>query len=217
MATRTYQLIGKVYGDSATAATVSVKLNGTQEFLGDVTPEAVFTTVDALASVVVCQWQTDGTETGDGSTNVTVPVEISVTNGDLVFENILMNQIHGSGTFSFKPDAVWVNYTPATIDDLDLDRKNLSTEEFTTKYGFAPVEIYSRLDIVVNSDRQTLFVDPWSSNYAESDGRDNVKIDGVPNLNRKESGATQGTWKYVVLNGQTLTCDLILPKPWPEA
>ena len=76
MATRTYQLISKVYGDSSTAATVSVKLDGTQEFLGDITPEVFFTTVDALPSVVVCEWQTDGTETGDGSTNVTLPVEI---------------------------------------------------------------------------------------------------------------------------------------------
>lgn len=216
MAIRTYQLIGKVYGDSATAATVSVKLAGTQEFLGDITPEAVFTTVDALSSVVVCQWQTDGTEAGDGSTNVTLPVEISVTNGDLVFENILANQIRNSGLLSFKPDAVWVSHTPATIDELNLDRKNLSTEEFTTKYGFAPVEIYSRLDMVSNSDRQTLFVEPWSSNYAVSDGRDNVKIDGVTNLSRAEAGATTGTWKYVVLNGQTLTFDLTLPKPWPD-
>lgn len=217
MATRTYQLIGKVYGDSSTAATVSVNLDGTQEFLGDITPEVFFTTVDALPSVVVCQWQTDGTETGDGSTNATLPVEISVTNGDFVFENVLMNQIHGSGTLSLKPDATWVNYTPATIDDLDLDRKNLSAEEFTTKYGFAPQEIYSRLDIVINPDQQDLFLNPWSSNYAETDGRNNVKIDGVPDLSRKEAGATTGTWKYIVLNGQTLTFDLVLPIPWPAA
>lgn len=217
MSTRTYQLIGKVYGDSTTAATVSVKLSGTQEFLGDITPDTVFTTVDALPSVVICQWQTDGTETGDGSTNVTLPVEISITGGDLVFENILANQIHDSGLLSFKSDAAWVSHTPATIDELNLDRKNLSTEGFTAKYGFSPEEIYTRLDMVSNSDRQTLFVDPWSSNYAVSDGRDNVKIDGVPDNSRLESGTTSGTWKYVVLNGQTLTFDLTLPKPWPVA
>ena len=80
-------------------------------------------------------------------------------------------------------DSLFGNYSGSEVDNTDPENPVVVT---------APVNYYSDMN----------------TNSAESDGKNNVQIDGVEQpRNPQNEEEAAGEWFYVVPNGSTLTCD----------
>ena len=160
MADRTIKIYGKVWGNSADPATVSIKWNGQQVYNGTVptsddVPNASITFSDMI---VMATWTIDTSVTGSQ------PLEISVQNGSLVFHTL-----HG-------------NYMSNRLNE---DGSVLP-----------PVDNYNDLS---------------GPSTVESDGHNNVKINGVLQVRNPDSESEIfGKWNWLVPNAGTLTCDVVV-------
>jgi hypothetical protein len=199
MATRTNQLMGKVWGDPSNPATVVVNYNGQEVFNGTVTTSAG--SVDPLLPdedyEIVCSW------TGDSAVNGSIPTSITITNGDVVIKSITMNQCRPVEHAVEKVDAVWPAHRPATFSEAQSDRKHLSAEDFFAKYGADSTIAYTNYDITEVTSMADNFMVP--TNVAGFDPKQNVALNGTA-WSDNNPGAL-GVRSYVIPAGAALTFD----------
>lgn len=199
MATRTNRLMGKVWGDPANPATVVVNYNGQQVFNGTVT------TTEGSADPqlpdedyeIVCSW------TGDSAVNGSVPTSITVTNGDAVIKSIMMNECRPIEQAVEKVDAVWPAYHPATRDEVQGDRMNLSAEDFFTKYGATSSIAYTNYNITTLTTKTERFMIPV--NVAGVDPKQSVALNGTSWTD--DNPGAPGLRSYMIPAGSALTFD----------
>ena len=197
MATRTNRLMGKVWGDPANPATVVVNYNGQEVFNGTVAT-AVGVVDPQLPDEdyeIVCSW------TGDSAIHGNIPTSITVTNGDVVFKSITMNQCRQIDQAVEKVDAVWPVYRPATRDEVQGDRMNLSEEDFFTKYGATSSIAYTNYTITELTSMADNFIIPV--NVAGVDPKQSVALNGIPWSD--DNPGAPGLRSYVIPAGSALT------------
>jgi hypothetical protein len=156
MAQRTVKLYGKVWGDPAAPASITVSFDGQQRYQGSVVTSAgVLDTTCAFDDMIVMA-------TWEIGLDVTGPNEFSfsVSGGDAIFHTM-----HG-------------NYAGNV-----------------TQAG----------NIITPTDQN--FSDLCGPSTLESDGHNNVEIDGVLKI-RNATEEQMGKWIWPVLDGQTLTCQV---------
>jgi len=117
----------------------------------------------------------------DLSVTGNVPVELTVNSGSVIFVTI-------EGNYSGIDRNV--QQTDPTVP---IDPNNPAT--FTViSVTVAPIDFYGDLNI----------------NTSESDGKENVTIDGVAQPRVLIDPGLIGDWHYTVHTGSTLTCDLVI-------
>lgn len=199
MPTRTHKIYGKVWGDPASPATLTVTYNGEQVFSGPV--NTVLGTYDP--ELPRDQFDFLATWTGDSSVSGNIPVSISVNGGTMHFQDIFMNELTQERAIELKPDAVWPGYAPSTLEEIYHDRYLLSDEEFQTKYSSPKSLIYSVTNITTLTPISEWFRPPTGIT-TETDGKENVLIDGV-DMSRPKPLTTTGSWAYKIPSGSTMT------------
>jgi len=143
-----------------------------------------------------------------------IPITLTPSGGTVIWEGIHTNFI-GSlyEIVSFKDTAEWPKHVPATIDELSLDIAELSRSEFDEKYGH--ILLSNNVNRVVTLDTALRFRTIHQLNTVESDGRDNIHIDGVPqtmDLDARRAGVI-GDWGWAINHGQTISADISFPDP----
>lgn len=143
-----------------------------------------------------------------------ISIALTPTGGTVIWEGIHTNFTGSLYEFvSFKDTAVWPAHVPATIDELRFDLESLSHSEFDEKYGH--VLLNNNVTKVTVLDSSLRFQTINQTNTVESDGRDNIHIDGVPqsmDLDARRAGVI-GDWGWTVNSGQTITADISFPAP----
>ena len=179
MATRTNKLIGKVWGDPANPATISVQFNNQAVYSGPVPTSAGLPDpqLDWEQTVELCSWET--TDAVSGS----IPVDITITNGALLVHDIVMNYLMAVGSTSFQSGATWPGYVPATVDEFVNDlrpenRGGLSDAAFQAKYSGDKNLRYQVLAVIEITPSNENFVSP-NINSLATDGKNNIKINDV--------------------------------------
>lgn len=199
MPTRTNKLIGKIWGDPANPAILTVNYNGQQVFSGPApTVSGTYDpTIPEDQLDVLATWQDDSSTAGN------IPVTISVTGGTLHFLHILMNEITSQVELSLKENPVWPGYAPSSLEELMNDRGTLSDEEFQAKYSAPKSFTYDVTDVTVITPIESYFRLPTVIN-SQTDGKNSVFVDGV-DVTRSVPLTSLGSWGYRVGDGSTLT------------
>lgn len=211
MANRVNRFIAKIWGDPANPATVTFNYNSAPAYSGTVPTESgsvVRTYSFDQATDIAFIWETDEALEG------VIPASLTVTGGNLLFSTITANMLTGTNAITVKQDpALWPLYKPSTIDEFHSDVKNLSLADFTAKYGFSNAggpnnEIQPRVEITEVVPKQNNWIVPYKildpTTDPASDGKNNVKVDGVDQVREFGQSAT-GQWSYFVPDGSTLT------------
>ena len=199
MPTRTNKLVGKIWGDPANPAILTVSYNGQQVFSGPATtaPGTYDPTWPVDQLDVLATWQDDSSTVGN------IPVSISITGGTLYFLHILMNEITAQSQLSFKPNPTWPGYVPASLDEIINDRVELSDSDFQTKYGAPKSLTYDVTDSTVITPIDSHFRLPTVITD-QTDGKNSVFVDGN-DVTREVPLSTRGSWGYRGGSGSTLT------------
>jgi hypothetical protein len=200
MVTRTAKLYGTTYPESDdSVVTVKVLFGGTEVYSGPAIP------VDNISDYgsTLAIWQFDGNIHG------TVPIVIEVDGGSLTFVNILMNYTNIEKTYSLNTNATWPKAVPSKVEDLSDDHENLSDEEFVEKYS---VDKNNLIPDYVIETVENVFNDP-NNNDINSDGKTNVKINGVSKTRNVIDPTQLGEWHWIVPNKGKLEFDFAINPP----
>lgn len=203
MAQRTLNLYGKVWGDPASPASITVSFDGQQRYqgpvatsIGSVDKQTAFVDMDVLAT-----WQLELDDVGPKDLTFTI------TGGNAIFHVIHANY-NGEQVLSWKftPGATWPAYQPSSADEVAQDMQQLDSAAFDEKYGMGktPASAQIEPDQVLPTDQN--YSDITGPSTPESDGYNNVQIDGVPQT--RPEGAPEGKWIDAVLDGQSLICQV---------
>lgn len=166
MATRTFKFFGKAY-TTGNPVSVTLDFNNQVVYTGNI-PASTGPTPGKNGEDLVELF----TFTADTSVTGAIPIEMSVTGGDL-FWGIFSGNYAG-------------NQVEIDTNNPGSDLKNPNTIVVTP---------------TVNTYGPVFYPTP------ETDGRTNVKIDGVDAPPRDiVNPAEAGIWQYLVRNGSTLTC-----------
>ena len=106
---------------------------------------------------------------------------------------------------------MWDLYTPANIDELQLDF-GLTNSDFENKYGLTKQQARENISIIETVPTELFFGSP-NENTAESDGKDNVTINGVPQTRQLIIPGQIGDWHYTIKNGERLDCIFTIQPP----
>lgn len=211
MANRVNRFIAKVWGDPANPVTVVFNYNSVPAYSGTVPTDSG--TVDQrynfnLNTDIAFTWETDESLEG------VIPVSLTVTGGTLLFSTITANMLAGTTAITLKQDpALWPMYKPNTVDEFQTDVRDLSLADFTAKYGFSNAggpnnDIQPRVEVTELVAKEFNWIIPYkifdSTTDPASDGKNNVKVDGVDQP-REWSQSDAGQWSYIVPSGATLT------------
>lgn len=195
MAIRTLKLRGMVWGNPDNPATLTVSWNGTQVFNGTVdTSEGMPDRFYPQPSMPwVCTWTADTSQSG------TIPLVLTINGGDMVWATIYGNyyttEVDAEGYTS------WYNALQTDID-------TLTPEQFDAKNGFT---VTAAEEAMVMNNPANVYNDVSGIGTVQSDGHDNVVINGVPGT-RTVWEDELGPWNWLIPNGGTLTCDVrVLP------
>jgi len=217
MATRTYQLNCKIWGNSSNPATVTVNYNGNQVFSntvstidGPLNPE----TPEGLSPLIY--WTTD-TATDVGGV---FPVSVTIQNGNMLLRDIVVNQMWAVDIFDLVAGTLWPAHVPQTAMEVISDWIQLTDADFETKYGLTKAVAYSvqrpedppdptkRLRYVTTQKSiEDNYQVPMLGDHLGQDPRSNIEIDGVPQVVAAPGG-------YIVLqNGDTVTMTYTVDLP----
>lgn len=202
MPTRTVKLYGKVWGNPATPATITVDFDGQQRYQGSVTtvPGIVDRRINFADEIVMATWEVGLDVVGPKA------LSFSVTGGDAVFHTMHANYM-GARVISYKfvPEATWPSYQPSSATEVYIDSQRLNNTDFQTQYGLTKAVALAQIEPDQTQTTEQHYNDLSGTSTFESDGHDNVQIDGVPQV-RNPTESELGKWVYPVLDGQTLTC-----------
>lgn len=203
MAQRTVKLYGKVWGNPAVPASITVSFAGVQRYQGPVTTVdgLIDTHCDFADIIVMATW--------DIGLDVVGPNDFSLTvsGGDIIFHTLHGNYMGQQVLFKFTSGAVWPAFQPSSANEVQADSQSLDDAVFGSKYALTKAEALAQIepDQTVPTDEN--WNDLSGPSTIESDGHDNVMIDSVSQY-RKATAETMGKWIYPVMDGQTLTCEV---------
>lgn len=191
MATRTLKLRGMVWGNPANPATLTVSWNSTQVFSGTVdTVEGVPDRfIIAQNMPFLCTWTNDTSQSGF------IPLVLTISGGVMAWGTIVGNY--------YQQESDAQSYA-AWRDGMQADIDTLTEAQFDAKYGWTKVAAEEA--IALNSPANT-YVDISGIGSVDSDGHDNVVINGVPG-ERTVWEDEIGAWTWIIPDGGTLTCDV---------
>jgi hypothetical protein len=192
---RTAKIIGKVFGHNNQPASMVVNYNSEQVFSGLVPTS--FTEIDPQAECneVLCTWETSSSATGN------FPISITVADGALLLQSIVMNYVRHEESVEMNPTAVWPAHKPVTIREFGLDANSLTNEEFYTKYQLDKNARNTHFNITRLTDMADRFMTP-----AKGHGKTNVRINGV--LQPQETYCCFVDW-----NGTLEFNQFVVPEP----
>jgi hypothetical protein len=214
MAIRTNQLFGKVWGDPVNKAIITVEFNNQQVYSGPV--PTVAGQVDQRCSQdsmeALCEWTTDSSVEGS------VPVKVTIEDGDLLLYSIKMNQLitnRALTTHFLKPNVTWPAHVPESYHDLTQDRLFLHADDFEEKYSMTKATaladfISSRYTYPTLDD---FLIPPRTE---PGDCKINLKLNGVELTKLQligNSGSSKGEWSWLVTDGCTLEFDFQIDAP----
>ena len=179
---------------------LTVNFNNAQVFSGSVTSETG-PIEKAFIGVELASWTIDSSVSGS------IPLSIAVTGGACGFVTLHMNLCQFREVFSFDPASPWASNPPAPALTVRFDTEDLDDAAFQTKYGVDKATALGRI-IATNENNVDQFFDP-NRVTAESDGKNNVLIDGESQP-RSPGPGENGKWIYMISNGSTLTCDFVV-------
>jgi hypothetical protein len=204
MAERTVRLYGKVWGDPASPASITVLFDGEPCYQGPVNtvsgalePDVVWSDMTVLAT-----WPIALDVVGAKSMSFTV------NDGDAVVQTLHANYMGAQVTsWQFVAAQTWPSYQPASADEVAADRLQLDDAAFVAKYGLTKSQARTQIEPAVIIPTEQNWNDLTGASTLQSDGRDNVVIAGVAQT-RTVTSNQLGKWNWPVLSGQTLTCDV---------
>jgi len=201
MITRTAKLYGGITTNTDTNITVQFNnravFSGPIEFIGD---------IDENGHGPVAQWDLPIDEYGE------IPCSIIVNDGNFLFITIHTNYLGGKQIFAIKPNAVWQTYVPDTLQQLNLDSKNLSNLEFEAKYGLTKDQARNNVELVETISNTEYYGDP-NTTTVESDGKNDVLLDGIPQLRIVQTSEEMGKWYYQINKNQQLDFNYTILPP----
>lgn len=209
MVSRTFRLLGKIWGDPSNPASLTVNYDGTQVFSG-ITP----TIAGTYTSVWPWEgpWEILGTWNLDVDLNTlnsdpmerfttTIPVTLTVNGGDMLLCNIEMNYV--PYVVSYPTTESWSHDQPIVTYWTDI--ADMTDNDFVTKYGVSKLFLETELlKVRYNSGPDTFHVVNYRTK--ESDGRANVKLNGQDTMAQRVPGSV-GDWQWGIPNGYTLSFD----------
>ena len=214
MAERTVVFKGLAYG--ATAATVQITANGVSVFSGTVTtqnqpvPSMPNTELDSVALF---------TMTVDTAFSGTIPMTCEVTNGSVIFAQILAN-------YSNKSNPIYTAEQLAilTSSDPNISNPSINLQVTPIYVGAAAVpplseaEVATLYDVATTAEQYIAIINAHNLNpvinggvdhidvISKSDPRNSVSINGIPQL--PDRGDLAGIWWWTIPTGSTLSYDL---------
>jgi hypothetical protein len=201
MTTRTNKLLGRIWGDPANPATITVNFNGAQVYTGTAPTVAGVLESPYLGELdTLCQWSDDTSVTG------LIPVSVSVLNGSLLVSHVAVTHYRGSHSFALNPGAVWPSHVPATAEEVTTDARLLDATAFESKYGLTKDQASANYTVTIVTPPEEFFTDP-NINSLESDGKFNIKIDGVAQIRDTTRFPIGGEWRWAVGSGSTIEFD----------
>jgi hypothetical protein len=203
MTIRTAKLHGIIHSENSVM--IDVKFNNNTVYSG---PATVGEDVTNYGAYTVATWNFDESIHG------VIPLTISVTGGDFTFVTILMNLVlPDRKILVFDTDAVWPGAVPESIESFGDDAANLTDEDFLQKYLFSKQVAFNYVkETGTDSTRIDVFADP-NVNTVDSDGKENVEIDGVQQIRTLLDSTYLGDWHYLIEDGQQLTCNFTIAAP----
>lgn len=144
-----------------------------------------------------------------------IPFTLTVDGGKMTW-SLTETNYHGDvkEMVDFKlEDGIWPNGVPSSKQEVWDDINSLTPEQLITKYT---EEASANAIYQITIPSADNWQDVNGENTAESDGRDNVRIDGIPrpiNIALRESGVAMGDIHYQIESGSTFACDLIVVPP----
>jgi len=214
MAIRTNQLFGKVWGDPVNKAIVTVEYNNQQVYSGPVPTMAgqVDQRYPQSLMETLCEWTTDSSVEGS------IPVKVTIEDGDLLLYSIKMNQLITNqpiADYSLKSNVTWPAYVPESYHELTQDRLFLHNDDFEEKYGMVKA---TALADFVSTKRTFPTLDDFliPPRTEPGDCKINLKLNGVE-LTKPQlignSGSSKGEWAWLVRDGGTLEFDFQIDTP----
>lgn len=203
MAQRTVKLYGKVWGNPAVPASITVSFGGVQRYQGPVTTVdgPIDVHCDFSNMIVMATWNIDLAMVGPNDFSFTV------SGGDAIFHTMHGNYMGQLLISKFTSGAVWPAFQPSSANEVNADSQSLDDAVFDSKYALTKAEalVQIELDQIVPTDEN--WSDLSGPSTIESDGHDNVEINGVTQY-RHATIETTGKWIYSVMDAQTLTCQV---------
>lgn len=218
MATRTIQFYGQGYG--TTPAEIAVTANGNTVFSGTI--PTVDQPVPALPAtdptpVMPLIFSMNIEQSFTGFDNQSIPMTCTVTNGTVIFADILGNYsptwnpayTPAQGQIIYSPNstleqkvAVWTEVANPPLSQADIDAlSNPATPQSVINTILFDHNL--RIEISTGVDAYGIM--------GPTDSRDNVTIDSITQI--PDHGNLPGTWWWKVTGGQTLGYDLDVPAP----
>jgi hypothetical protein len=213
MTTRTHRLFGKAWANNPAEAII--KFNNVEVYNGAVatTPDTPDINVDWADLQDLCEWTSD-------SVNGSIPLEITPVGAWILLTSVKMNNIRAQLSESIKPGAVWAGYVPASVAEVQEDKREFTTNEnnlapitaettaLSSKYSMTWAQVENNLETTVVVASSDNFVIPaWGFNSITD-----AKLNGAP---VEASPATDdeagGQWYYLIAPGSTFTCNLQVP------
>lgn len=192
---RTAKIIGKVFGQNNQPASMVVDYNNEQIFSGPVPTS--FTEIDAQAECneVLCTWETSSSATGN------FPISITITNGALLLNSILMNYVRHHELAEISSTAVWPAHVPSSTGEFGLDANSLTNEEFYAKYQLDKNSRNTHFNITRLTHMADHFMSPTKGH-----NKTNVRINGL--LQPQETYCCLVPW-----NGTLEFNQFVVPEP----
>ena len=214
MAERTVVFKGLAYG--ATAATVQITANGVSVFSGTVTTQNQPVPAMPNSELVTAALFT---MTADTAFSGTIPMTCEVTNGTVIFAEVIAN-------YSNKSNPIYTAEQLAILTSPDPNTSNPSINlQVTPIYvGAAAVpplseaEVATLYDVATTAEQYTAIINAHNLNpvinggvdhvspISANDPRNSVSINGVPQL--PDRGDLAGVWWWTIPTGSTLSYDL---------
>jgi hypothetical protein len=196
MTTRITQLIGRTTG-----CEIAVIWNETPVWHGTVSQDQ---SVDDTVHQVLAEWTTESSIFGS------IPLSVQCLSGSLHVINVYMNHVYPIQEHEISDQfaqAVWPVRTP-TAGEFIEDVRTLPRDQLEHKYGLSWTALRDRFIVVETVPAAEHMTQPvYDLDVVETDGKDNVKIDNVA-FDRHNVDQYYGSWHWLVLTGQTLTCTI---------
>jgi len=213
MTTRTHRLFGKAWANNPAEAII--KFNNAEVYNGAIVATSGTPDINVAGADLqdLCDWTSD-------IVNGSIPLEITPVGAWVLFTAVKMNNLRAQTTTSIKPGAVWTGYVPASVTEVQEDKRQFTTNEnnlapitaattaLSSKYGMTWAQVENNLETTTVVASSANFVIPaWGF-----DSITDAKLNGAP---VEASPATDdeagGQWYYLIAPGSTFTCNLQVP------
>ena len=213
MTTRTHRLFGKAWANNPAEAII--KFNNAEVYNGAIVATSGTPDINVAEADLqdLCDWTSD-------IVNGSIPLEITPVGAWVLFTAVKMNNLRAQTTTSIKPGAVWTGYVPASVTEVQEDKRQFTTNEnnlapitaattaLSSKYGMTWAQVENNLETTTVVASSANFVIPaWGFNSITDTKLNGAPVEASPATD-DEAG---GQWYYLIAPGSTFTCNLQVP------